>query len=221
MPRKVFTAGEVLAAADVNEFLMDQSVQSFAGTAARGSAIPSPVEGMYTHLEDTDRLEFYNGSAWLSPFGYTLITSNSYTSTTNLDVDNVFTSEFDVYEIVVTNTGSSAVDATLQLRVSGTTAATAYDLTQFQASGSTPAVTSLTSQTSAQIGRFDGSVSYAKITLAFPFLAQRTIGMTQSYDTAGFVRLNGIEHVTAASYTGFRLNMSSTTGTLRVYGLRK
>jgi hypothetical protein len=36
MPRKVFTSGEVLSATDVNEFLMDQMVQTFAGTAARG-----------------------------------------------------------------------------------------------------------------------------------------------------------------------------------------
>jgi hypothetical protein len=64
MPRKVFTAGEVLAAADVNEFLMDQSVQSFAGTAARGSAIPSPVEGMVSFLEDSNTVAIYDGSDW-------------------------------------------------------------------------------------------------------------------------------------------------------------
>ena len=65
MSRKVFTAGEVLAAADVNSFLMDQTVMSFAGTAARGSAIPSPVEGMVTYSEADDLLEFYNGSAYV------------------------------------------------------------------------------------------------------------------------------------------------------------
>jgi hypothetical protein len=64
MPRKVFTAGEVLAAADVNEFLMDQAVQSFAGTAARGSAIPTAVEGMAAYLNDSNTLSFYDGSAW-------------------------------------------------------------------------------------------------------------------------------------------------------------
>jgi hypothetical protein len=66
MPRKVFTAGEVLAATDVNNFLMDQTVMVFAGTAARGSAIGTATEGMYTHLNDTDALQYYNGSAWVS-----------------------------------------------------------------------------------------------------------------------------------------------------------
>lgn len=57
--RKVFTAGEVLQAADVNDFLMDQSVMVFAGTAARGSAIPSPTEGMVTYLQDSDAVQVY------------------------------------------------------------------------------------------------------------------------------------------------------------------
>jgi len=58
----VFTAGEVLQAADVNDLLMDQSVMVFAGTAARGSAIPSPTEGMVTYLSDADELQVYTTS---------------------------------------------------------------------------------------------------------------------------------------------------------------
>jgi len=65
MPRKVFTAGEILAATDVNSFLMNQTIMVFAGTAARGSAIGTATEGMYSHLNDTDTLEYYNGSAWV------------------------------------------------------------------------------------------------------------------------------------------------------------
>lgn len=61
--RKTFVAGEVLQAADVNDYLMDQSVMVFAGTAARGSAIPSPSEGMVTYLEDADELQVYT-TAW-------------------------------------------------------------------------------------------------------------------------------------------------------------
>jgi hypothetical protein len=64
MSRKVFTAGEVLAAADVNSFLMDQAVMSFAGTAARGSAIGTATEGMVTFLEDSNTLSIYDGSVW-------------------------------------------------------------------------------------------------------------------------------------------------------------
>jgi hypothetical protein len=65
MSRKVFNAGEILTASDVNNFLMDQSVMSFASAAARTTAIPSPVEGMVTWLEDVNRYDSYNGTAWV------------------------------------------------------------------------------------------------------------------------------------------------------------
>jgi hypothetical protein len=77
MSRKVFTAGEVLAAADVNSFLMDQTVMSFAGTAARGSAIPSPANGMVTYLEDSDSLQIYDGSTFAQA-----VSTNAWTAYT-------------------------------------------------------------------------------------------------------------------------------------------
>jgi hypothetical protein len=66
MPRKVFTAGEVLTAANVNTFLADQSVMTFADSSARTTAIPTPVEGMITYLEDTKVYESWNGTAWIA-----------------------------------------------------------------------------------------------------------------------------------------------------------
>jgi hypothetical protein len=62
--KKTFTSGEVLTASDVNGYLMDQAVMKFADSAARGSAIAAPSEGMVTYLDDTDQLEVYNGSLW-------------------------------------------------------------------------------------------------------------------------------------------------------------
>jgi len=65
LPRKVWTAGDVLAAADVNTYLGDQVISVFADAAARDASITSPVEGMVVYLEDTKVLSFYNGSAWV------------------------------------------------------------------------------------------------------------------------------------------------------------
>jgi hypothetical protein len=63
--RKVFTAGDVLTASDVQNYLQDQSVMVFAGTAARSSAIATPSEGMFAITTDDDELDYYNGSAWV------------------------------------------------------------------------------------------------------------------------------------------------------------
>jgi hypothetical protein len=62
---KDFTAGEVLTAADVDTYLMEQSVMVFAGTAARSSAIASPSEGMLTYRTDEGVIEVYDGSAFV------------------------------------------------------------------------------------------------------------------------------------------------------------
>ena len=62
---KVFTAGEVLTAANVNGYLMKQAVMVFAGTAARGSALGTAVtEGMVSYQTDTNAITVYDGSAW-------------------------------------------------------------------------------------------------------------------------------------------------------------
>lgn len=78
---KVFTAGEVLTAANVNNYLMDQSVMVFAGTAARGSALGTAVaEGMVSYLSDTNTLQYYDGSAWQnvsSPGDITAVTAGT------------------------------------------------------------------------------------------------------------------------------------------------
>jgi hypothetical protein len=64
--RKVFTR-ERATVSDVQGYLMDQSVMVFASAGARTTAIPSSQasEGMVTYLKDVDRLDFYNGSAWV------------------------------------------------------------------------------------------------------------------------------------------------------------
>ena len=81
MPRKVFTSGEVLTAADVNSFLMNQAVMTFADATARTSAIASPTEGMITYLNSTDTLQFWSGAAWTN-----LITDAARMVTSTRDV---------------------------------------------------------------------------------------------------------------------------------------
>jgi hypothetical protein len=60
---RTFTAGEVLTAANVQDYFMDQAVMNFNGTAARGSALPSPSTGMVTHIGG-GTVQVYNGTAW-------------------------------------------------------------------------------------------------------------------------------------------------------------
>lgn len=62
---KVFTAGEILTAANVNGYLM-QGVLVFDDATARSSAIATATEGMVSYRKDADIVEVYDGSSWSS-----------------------------------------------------------------------------------------------------------------------------------------------------------
>lgn len=61
MPLKTFSVGDVLTAADVNDYLMEQAVI----TCTSATRPSSPVEGMTIYETDNDRLLTYSGSAWV------------------------------------------------------------------------------------------------------------------------------------------------------------
>ena len=66
---RTFSAGEVLTAANVQTYLMDQAIPVFASSTARDAAITSPSEGQHCFLKDTDALQYYTGSAWVAAGG--------------------------------------------------------------------------------------------------------------------------------------------------------
>jgi hypothetical protein len=228
MSRKVFTAGEVLAAADVNSFLMDQTVMSFAGTAARGSAIGTATEGMYTHLEDTDELQFWNGSAWVSPFGLTKVATVSFTAATVVSLNNVFTSLYKNYLLVTSLSVTNATAAVIALSMTngGTPHPTAADyksvgIEQVYATAST--VTGQGNNGAAnswQVGR-SGSIDVSTFFcyLYDPQKSQRTSFKSFYSDETTSGMQGGFLNVTTA-FDGCRISLASGDGIVTVYGLR-
>jgi hypothetical protein len=86
--RKTFTPLEVLTAANVNGYLMDQTVMVFAGTAARSSAIGTPSAGMVTFRTDGSAWEGYNGSAYVPLVDTaTFLTASGTATLTNKSID--------------------------------------------------------------------------------------------------------------------------------------
>jgi hypothetical protein len=81
---KTFSTGEVLTAADVNDYFMEQVVAIFADSTARDAQITSPIEGQFCFLKDTNVLQFYNGSAWTSFIGDGDITAVNTSATSGL-----------------------------------------------------------------------------------------------------------------------------------------
>jgi formylmethanofuran dehydrogenase subunit A len=128
MAYKVFSNGSVLNASDLNDYLMNQSVMVFSSSTARASAITSPVEGMMTYLEDTNRFQFYNGTAWQDlsdeatgwsdkSANYSIVaadlgtTIRSTGSAITITIDNVLTQQGDRIDFIQAGTGQITFSA--------------------------------------------------------------------------------------------------------------
>jgi len=61
---RTWTPGEIITASNVQDYLQDQTVMVFSGTAVRATAIPVATEGMLTWIENEDKYQYYSGSAW-------------------------------------------------------------------------------------------------------------------------------------------------------------
>ena len=106
MPFKDFVAGDILTAADVDNYLMRQAIMTFADSAARDTALSAVLaEGMFCYLNDTDAFQLYDGSAWAdvsNPGDITAVTAGTALTgggtsgdvTLNVDLDAVNTTTF-------------------------------------------------------------------------------------------------------------------------------
>lgn len=108
MAYKTFIAGEEALAADVNSYLMSQTVSRFASAAARTAAITAPVLNQLTMRDDRPGVvERWNGIAWvnLSTMFHVAITNNVVISNTTAaasqDLVNTGAQSYDGTPVVV------------------------------------------------------------------------------------------------------------------------
>jgi len=215
-----------LAAADVNEFLMDQAVQSFAGTAARGSAIATPVTGMTTYLEDIKDLRIYDGSEYRSPFGLTMLLNETFTSAAGVSVNNVFSSEYQNYRVMLdVSNFSSNPEVQYRLRASGVdlgSGSTDYHFSNVlnitSATFSRNAGTGIASlMPSSGAPSFSGSFD---IYNPFATAITRTLGNGIQPNGASTLHGGGYNQTTSADGISISVSTGTFTGNFRIYGYR-
>lgn len=86
--RKVFAAGEVLTAANVQGYLQDQAVMVFDDATDRSTVLGTAVaEGMTTYLKDVNTVQVYDGTSWKVVTSDPTITSSTATAYTLQDTD--------------------------------------------------------------------------------------------------------------------------------------
>jgi hypothetical protein len=233
---RTFTAGEVLTASNVQNFLQDQVVMVFADSTARATSIGTAnfEEGMVSYLENSDTVEVYNGTTWgsiapVSSQGLTLINTTTFSAVSSFSLPaNTFTSTYDNYLIMCEYTVSTSLNLTLRMRLAGSDDSTSnYNRQLLTADGSSVIAALLTNQTGVVFGFSGSGRSNFKIDLFSPAVARPTTG--QSYlgenasTTGGASRYATFGHNVSTAYDSASVILSAgnMTGTYSVYGYNK
>jgi hypothetical protein len=233
---RTFTAGEVLTASNVQNYLMDQSVMTFGGSATRSSAIGTAnfEEGMVSYLTDTDKLEVYNGTNWVSvapttstPMGV-LINSTSFSAVSSQSINDVFSTTYKNYLMFVRLTGSTTMTLNYRFRVSGADNSNAsYQRQALTALSSTVAGGQGADQTTGRIcANLATAPSIIEASFFNPFETTATSGMFKTTISSTSGSLVGLDFCTIGhdgniSFTGLTLlpSTGTITGTAYIYGL--
>ena len=224
--RKVFTAGDVLTASDMQNYVMDQTVMNFAGTAARSSAIATPTEGMVSYRQDAKGLEYYNGTAFVGLPGLELIKVQTVgTGVTTINVTNAFNSTYDNYRILIqinsTNGGAGGY-----ISLNGITSQ-GLNLSNFMAYGVTT-INGYQQSGATNLNIFFNNANATPMTAQLdifnPNVAARKNGNYTSQAGNGTASGN-FSLTSTVQATGFTIGKDSsetmTGGTIAVYGYRK
>ena len=226
MAYKVFTNGSVLQASEINENLMRQSVMVFSNAAARTAAITSPVEGMLTWLEDSNRYESYDGTAWVSPFGMVPLANSTFSGVGTVSFSNIFSSQFANYKAFIYLSPASG-NPILHVRfrdAGGDVLAANYARQSFVADSTTLQGQRVTT-TLADIAQMSaGQNSGIELTLYNPNVASNTNGFANcSSGVAGaFLYTSAINYTATTAFTGisFLSSGAAVSGNIRIYGIR-
>ena len=156
----------------------------------------------------------------------------SFTSASAISLNDVFSSTYDNYRIVLNissqNTAGNAV--TMRLRVSGSDATTNYFTYSYHTRTSLGAIGADNGNPGSVffVGYANPTYPTASVTDIYsPFETRKTVGTMQFMggdSTTFFGSQGGFVHDTSASYTGFTILAASggtITGSVSIYGYKK
>jgi hypothetical protein len=178
---KTFATGDVLTAGDTNGYLM-QGVLVFADAAARTAAITSPQEGQTSYLKDTDVIQVYSGSAWVTKSGGSPLTTKG-----------------DLYTYSTTD-ARLGVGTNGQILNADSTAATGLAWVNAPAS-----------YTSIASGTLSGAaVTISSISGVYKDLVLYLAGITQSTSSTAYISLNNAANVGSSNIYSSSLGTGTT-----------
>jgi hypothetical protein len=203
-------------------------------TSADLPAASAALEGVMMFQKDTNELKICDGSSWISmldtdtPPGLVHISSFATGSVTSYPINNVFSSAFTNYKLILRQVAAASadIDVALRLRTSGTDATTNYQtMGQYMQDNGTGSAYIGTNASLWYLGQADGATVgpyyAASIDIYSPFVNAQTFATTlvSTVSQAGFSTGFWLSHnrSVSASHDGFTL-LAPTGATISLSG---
>jgi hypothetical protein len=205
------------------------------GVCTSSNRPATPFEGQMIYETDTDLTYIYGGSAWQQVSGGTAVGNSglvyiggsTFSASSAVNLDSVFSATYQNYKIEVLITNSSQVALNYRYRVGGASNNTAnYGNQYLIADNASVSAGRTTSQTLGDIGSMTlSNLSFFDITLYAPFdAANKGLTVTSgAFIGEAWIRMQNSNFKASTSFDGISFIPASgtITGTARVYGFRQ
>jgi hypothetical protein len=201
----------------------------FDDSATRATAIGTAnfSEGMVTYTKDDDAIQVYDGSDFVgvgSDAGLIHINTQTFSAVSSVNVDNVFTSDYKNYRIVLRATNSAA-SITSRFRASGTPESGNVYVRNYLIGESTSVEAANTTATTfgfTQSATFFLTNIYAVADIYGPQLSENTFSLSTFRSEAPSLGLAATRVNTSTAYDGIEFNVGSgtTTGSFSIFGYK-
>jgi len=198
----------------------------------------SPFDGQVIYETDTDRIAVYDSSSWVyktrsaANEGLTFIGKTTFSAVSSVNVDNVFSSSYENYKIIINLSSAGSQITGMRMRTTTTTETGSVYCAQLRLWGNDGgnSRTDKAPGTSWDICWHHGPKQAAiEMTVANPNLTKETVITGTAANQYGLSQTNGVINQVFAGwikdtvqYSGFTLMQNSgtdaITGTVRVYG---
>ena len=152
-------------------------------------------------------------------FCLVLMNTTSFTSSTGVNIDSVFNSNYENYRIIIRAVHGSGV-LKMQGRVAGSTIATDYGYERLIADNTSVTAARSSAQSDWYIAEDFSDKSQIAIELGGPNVAEKTTGFVTNSRGLNTVNVLSLIHGLTSQFDGIRVYPTSgtMTGTVSVYG---
>jgi len=161
-----------------------------------------------------------------APQGLVHIATETFSAVSSVSLNNVFTSDYDNYKIIIKHTNSASVYIQFRMRLSGTDATGSnYSYQEFSANGSGVGAVRYINIPQGTVSYDNQTVTGTSIEIYNPALAQQTLWIPwvlRYQSNSPILQSFAGTHSLATAYDGFTIypNGGTTSGTLSVYGYK-